>query len=92
MTMSSNVSEIVERIRAKWTLHDFCGTALEDEWHERLSERAREFLTEEEHELLLSAVGGDEDKYHDAANEATCAVLEGFVRYLAGQHGIELVD
>ena len=86
------VSEIVERIRKKWTHYDFCATTLDDAWHDNMTERAREFLTEEDFDQMEVAVGGDENEYHNAINEATFAVLEGFVRYLAGQHDMDLVE
>ena len=92
MDYANPVAGIVEEIRKNWEDYDFCATTLDDAWCDRITERARDGLTSEEHDALLAAVGGDEDKYHDAANEATFAILEGFVRYLAGQHRLDIQD
>ena len=91
MTMSSNVSEIVKRICANRKEEGGCATLLNDVWCNEMSAKARELITAAEHEQLEQA-SKSEDEYHEAVDEAVAEILEDFVRFLAGQYSIKLVE
>ena len=84
-------SEILERIRANFPPGDGCASVLDDVWCNEMSAKARELITEEEHNELTLAVAS-EDQYHEAVDEAVTAILKQFVYYLAEKYDLELAE
>jgi len=76
------VSNIIDGIHRRNIGRDFSGTVLDDAWAEHMTNRALEFLTEEERKALSQAETQGVDE--DALAKGVDAVLSSFIKWLKG--------